>query len=110
MVPGTLALARQVMEALGRRDLAAVIAVADGEVELHSFFAQLGGGGVYRGHDGTRQYVSDLTDAWDLVRADVDDGDRDPGRWMLTRRQGKVVRFRAFREPERALEAVGLVA
>jgi hypothetical protein len=35
----TLELARQVMEALGRRDLSTLIDWADPEVEWHSFFA-----------------------------------------------------------------------
>ena len=75
--------------------------------------------------------MSDLTDAWEIVRADVDEAlgvgdvavlvgrihyrgkgsgieDETPAGWMLKFRQGKVVHFRAFREPERALEAAGL--
>jgi ketosteroid isomerase-like protein len=31
-----------------------------------------------------------------------------PAGWMLKFRDGRVVCFRAFREPERALEALGL--
>jgi hypothetical protein len=50
-----------------------VIALTDPEVEWHSFFAGLGSEGVYYGQDGTRQYMGDLNDAWDVVRADVDD-------------------------------------
>ncbi|HEY2182015.1 MAG TPA: nuclear transport factor 2 family protein [Solirubrobacteraceae bacterium] len=124
--------AGQVMDALARRDVARVIALTDPEVEWHSFFAALGeAGSVYRGHDGTRQYMSDLDDAWEIVRADVDEalgvGDiailigrihyRGSGSgietstaagWMLKLRQGKVLCFRAFREPERALEVLGL--
>jgi ketosteroid isomerase-like protein len=68
----TIRLARQVMNALGRREASALIALADPDVEWHSFFAQLGEGGVYRGHDGTREYMRDLGDAWEIVRADVD--------------------------------------
>lgn len=124
-------LARQVMDTLSRRDLSGLIALADPEVEWHSFFAQLGEGGVYRGHDGTQQYLGDLNDAWEVVRADVDEGigvgevavlvgrihyrgrgsgveDESPAGWMLKFRRGKLVCFRAFREPEQALEAVGL--
>jgi ketosteroid isomerase-like protein len=127
----TVELARGVMAALGRRDLETLIDSADPEVEWHSFFAQLGEGGVYRGHVGTREYMRDLGDAWEIVRADVDDaiavGDvavlvgrihyRGKGSgietetaagWMLKFRHGKVIRFRAFREPEEALEAAGL--
>src|SRR2546421_3435468 len=70
----TVELARQVMDALSRRDLEGLIAFADPEIEWHSFFAELGEGGVYRGHDGTRRYINDLNEAWEIVRADVDDG------------------------------------
>jgi len=60
----TVELARQVMDALSRRDLERLIAFADPHVEWHSFFAELGERGVYRGHDGTRRYMSDLKEAW----------------------------------------------
>ena len=127
----TLELADQVMEALGRRDLSTLLASADPEVEWHSFFAQLGEGGVYRGYDGTREYMRDLNDAWEIVRADTDDGiavgaiavfvgrihyrgkgsgieTETAAGWMLKFRDGKVIRFRAFRDPEEALERIGL--
>jgi ketosteroid isomerase-like protein len=124
--------ARRVMEALSRGDLETMVSFADPGVEWHSFFANLGEeGGVYRGHDGTREYVSDLRDAWEIVRADIDDaiavGDvallvgrihyrgkgsgietESPAGWMLRFHDGRLIRFRAFREPEKALEAVGL--
>jgi ketosteroid isomerase-like protein len=121
---------RQVMEALGQRDAERLIALSDRDVEWHSLFA-LGEEGMYVGHDGTRRYMSDLSDAWEIGRADVDDalgiGDvavlvgrihyrgrgsgvesESPVGWMLKFRHGKVICFRAFREPEEALEAVGL--
>ena len=124
-------LARRVMDALSRRDLSRVIALADPAIEWHSFFAELGDEGVYRGHDGMRQYMRDLNDAWEVVRADVDDtvgvGDvavlighihyrgrhsgietETPAGWMLKFRHGRVVCIRAFREPEQALEGLGL--
>jgi ketosteroid isomerase-like protein len=124
-------LAGEVIEALNERDLSRMLALADPEVEWHSFFAELGEGGVYRGHEGTRRWLGDLADAWEIVRADADDliavGDvavlvgrihfrgrgsgvetESPTGWMLKFRDGKVIRFRAFRDPEQALEAVGL--
>jgi ketosteroid isomerase-like protein len=127
----TLELARQAMDALSRRDLARLIALADPDIEWHSFFAALTEEGMYRGHEGTRRYMHDLDDAWEVVRADLDDalavGDvavlvgrihyrgrnsgaetETPVGWMLKFRDGKLLRFRAFREPEHALEAVGL--
>ena len=123
-------LAREVLAALGTRDPSRLIALSDPEVEWHSFFA-LSEGGVYRGHDGTRRYMSDLTDAWEIGRAEVDDAlgiadvavlvgrihyrgkgsgveSTSPAGWMLKFRNGKLIRFRAFREPAQALEAVGL--
>ena len=48
------------MDALSPRDLSRLIALSDPEIEWHSFFAELGGGGVYRGHSGTRRYIDDL--------------------------------------------------
>jgi ketosteroid isomerase-like protein len=127
----TLGQAKRVMDALSRRDLSRLLSFADPEVEWQSFFAELGEGGVYRGHDGTREYLSDLDDAWEIVRADVDDGvavgdvavvvgrihycgktsgieTESAAGWMLKFRGGRVIRFRAFREPEKALEAAGL--
>ena len=131
MSQANVELAVQVMDALGRRDISRVIALTDPEVEWHSFFAELGDKGVYLGHEGTRQYMRDLNDAWEIVRADIDDrlgvGDvavligrihyrgrssgieaETPAGWMLKFRHGLVVCFRAFREPEQALEALGL--
>jgi ketosteroid isomerase-like protein len=124
-------LARAVLDALGERDDARLIALSHPEVEWHSFFAMGEGGGMYRGHEGARTYMKNLTDAFEIGRADVDDGlglgdvvvlvgrihyrgkgsgveSESPAGWMLKFRDGKLRRFRAFREPEQALEAVGL--
>ena len=92
-------LAGEVMDALSRRDVSQLIAVADPEVEWHSLFAELGGGGVYRGHSGTRRYISDLSEAWEIMRADVDAG---IGVGEVALLVGRI------REPEKALEAAGL--
>jgi ketosteroid isomerase-like protein len=127
----TIELARQALDALGRRDISRVIELTDPEIEWHSFFAELGDEGAYRGHDGTRQYMHDLNDAWEIVRADIDDGlgvgdvallvgrlhyrGRSSGvetetsaGWMLKFRKGRVVEFWAFREPERVLGTLDL--
>ena len=126
----TLELARKVLEALGTRDAARLIALSDPGVEWYSFFA-MSEGGAYRGHDGARRYMSDLDDAFEVGLAEVDSalevGDvavlvgrihyrgkgsgvesASPAGWMLKFRDGKLICFRAFREPEQALEAVGL--
>jgi len=126
-------LARTVLDALGRRDVLRLVDLCDPEVRWHSFFAEVafGRGGGYTGHDGIQQYVSDLNDAWEIVRGEVDDGigvgdiallvgrihyrgkgsgveSASPAGWMFKFRDRKVLRFRAFREPEEVLEAAGL--
>lgn len=126
MSADNVAVARQVLEALGRFGADEVIPLADPDVEWHSLFAF---GGVYRGHAGTRQFMRDLDEAWDVGRAEVDDclgvGDtallvgrihyrgkgsgvesETPVLWILRFRAGKVVSFRAFRDPEAVFAAI----
>lgn len=126
-----LEVARRVIDAVEQRDLAGLIELTDLEVEWRSAFVVGGTGGVYRGHAGMREYVQDMNDAWEIVRLDVDhelgvgdvvlfvgrihyrgkgsgvEAESESG-YMLKFRAGKVIRFRPFREPEKALEAVGL--
>ena len=122
---------RAAIDAVARQDLTRLIELADPEVEWHSFLAQLGEGGVYRGHDGLRQYVEDLRDAWEFLRTDVDDFlavgavvvvvgrlryrgkgsgvETESAAGYVTRfRDGRLVYMRAFRDPEEALMALGL--
>ena len=130
MAPKTLDLARRALNHLSDGEFDELIAMTDPDVRWHSFFADVGMGGVYSGHEGMREYARDLHDAWDIVRVEIDDalavGDavllvgrihyrgktsgvetKDPAGWTLTFRNGKVVRFRAFRDPERALQDLG---
>jgi ketosteroid isomerase-like protein len=127
-----LAAAREVLATLGERDADKLIALSHPDVEWYSLFA-LSEKGVYRGHEGTRRYMRDLNDAFEISRAtrtEVHDalaiGDivllvgrihyRGKGSgvestsrvgWTLKFRQGKLVRFRAFRDPEQVLEGLG---
>jgi ketosteroid isomerase-like protein len=119
------------MDALGARDLDRLVALSEPGVEWHSFFAALGEGTAYRGHDGTAQYLRDLDDAFESAYAEIDGAlttgqvtllagrlryrGRDSGveaaadaGWMLQFRAGKLVMFRAFRDPERVFARVGL--
>jgi ketosteroid isomerase-like protein len=124
-------LAGEVLEAITRRDLSRLIALTDPDVEWQSFFALGEAGGVYRGHDGIRQYVSDLYDAWEIVRPEANErlgvGEvavligrvhyrgkasgvetESPAGWVFKFRNGRVQLFRAFQEPEQTLETLGL--
>src|SRR6186713_1163245 len=123
-------MAGRVLDALAQRDVSLLIDLSDPEVRWHSFFAEVtfGTGGGYHGHDGIRQYVSDLNDAWEIVRGEVDDalgvGDiallvgrihyrgktsgvetASPAGWIFRFRRERVVLFRAFRDPDQALVA-----
>jgi len=121
----------QVIDAVARQDLSRLIELTDPEVEWQSFMADLGGGGTYRGHDGIHQYLQDVSEAWDLLLSEVEDtlvvGDlvlvvaqvryrgkgsrveaRSPAGFLVKLRGGRVLKIRAFRDPEHALEAVGL--
>jgi ketosteroid isomerase-like protein len=124
-------LASEVLDAITRRDLSRLITLTDPDVEWQSFFALGETGGVYRGHDGIRQYVSDLYDAWEIVRPEANErlgvGEvavligrvhyrgkasgvetESPAGWVFKFRDGRVQLFRAFQEPEQTLETLGL--
>ena len=60
--------------ALNREDLDALLEIADPSVEYVSYLASLSGGvGTYRGHDGIRQFLRDLADAWEWFKVEVDE-------------------------------------
>jgi ketosteroid isomerase-like protein len=121
---------RRLMAAIAERDLAGLLALTDPQVKWQSFFA-LGQGGVYRGHEAMSQYVRDLDEAFEWIRPEVSSmlhvgdlvvgvgqvGYRGRGSgveaaslagWVFKFRGGKLLAFRAFSEPQQALEAVGL--
>ena len=120
-------LAHDVIDAVERRDLDALIDLTDPQVEWHSAFAV---GGHYQGHEGMRRYVRDMKDAWEIVRLDVDHElgvdevvifvgrihyrgkgsgveDESQAGYVLRFRAGKVILFRPFRDPVEALASLG---
>ena len=54
---------RRGVEAGNSRDIEVLIATADPSIELHSSMTTPGGA-VYHGHDGLREYIRDLQDAF----------------------------------------------
>jgi hypothetical protein len=124
-----LKVVRRLLDAICERDLESLLELTDPEIEWDSFFALQGE--AYHGHDGIRQYLTDIHEAFEDLRPEIGDlldgGEvvigvgrvhyrgRSSGvetestaGWMLKFRDGKVLRFRAFSEPEQRLEAVGL--
>jgi ketosteroid isomerase-like protein len=51
------------MAAFNARDIEALIALCDPDIELYSAFAAVGGA-IYHGHDGLRNWHRDLREAW----------------------------------------------
>jgi ketosteroid isomerase-like protein len=121
----------RIAAALARRDVAFYLEVSDPEVEWHTSLSVVSEGGAYHGHEGIRQYMSDIDETFDSFEAtldkvlDVGDLVLAVGRlhyrgkasgvemdaqlgWIFRFREGKLVSLRAFRDPENALAAVGL--
>jgi ketosteroid isomerase-like protein len=120
-------------DANNRRDVEALLAELDADVEWRSaVLGSLGGEAtVHRGHDGVREMLRDLYEAFSEFQVsfyDIRDlGDRVVaiGRW-ITRgeesgvettpplasvvdfRNGKAIRVRSYLDPNEALEAAGL--
>jgi ketosteroid isomerase-like protein len=123
--------ARQTFEAIRRRDIDGLVEFYDPDIEfqpLTGMEVELGG---YLGHTGVRRYLEEAAEVWDVMLPHADDlravGDHvvilggcavrgrgsgavsdNPMAWVLTFRDGKVTRHRAYRTSEEALEAVGL--
>ena len=114
-----------------RRDLEALLALLDAEVEWHAALPMLGGDAVYRGHDGIRAFFTevwevlgdtsfnfpDIRDAGDKVVAlghfrarGVASGvaTETPFAYVVEFKKGKVARVRSYLDPNEALEAAGL--
>jgi ketosteroid isomerase-like protein len=62
MAEHNVELTRRLAAAYNAHDVETFIAACDPSVEFHAAIAAVGG--VYRGHDGIREYFRDLEDAW----------------------------------------------
>ena len=122
---------REIAAALGQRDVDRFLELTDPAVEWHSSISVISEGGAYHGHEGVRQYLRDVDETFESLSAtmdqmlDVGDLVLAVGRlhyrgkasgveqaahfgWVYRFRNGKLVYLRAFRDPEQALEAVGV--
>ena len=120
-------------EALKRRDVEAALAELDPDVEWHpAMAAALGGGAtVYRGHEGMRELLRDMYEAFTEIDAEFSEI-RDLGEqivaigrrrargkasgaetetplcYVMEFKNGKMIRVRSYLDPKEALEAAGL--
>jgi ketosteroid isomerase-like protein len=117
--------------AFNRRDLDALLALADPDIELLSRIAEVEGGGPYRGHDGVRSWWESLFSISPDYSAELEEV-RDLGKVTLARvhnrghglgsdapmgetswdviewRRKKAIWWGSYRSEDDALEAAGL--
>jgi len=120
-------LVRRMFEAFARRDLDAMVATMDQEIEFLPVTANITTGGVpYRGHDGIARYLVDVAGVWPELRVFPHDlreqGDAvvalgrviargggmildRPTGWVFTIRDGKIARGRVYASHDEALAA-----
>jgi ketosteroid isomerase-like protein len=67
----SIEVARRSFEAWNRGDTETWIESWDEEAEFHPMRARLEGG-AYRGHQGLRRFISEMSEEWDEVRFEVD--------------------------------------
>ena len=122
-------------DANNRRDVGALLEELDADVEWQSVvLGSLGGEAtVHRGHEGVREMLRDLYEAFSEFRVEFSEirdlGDRvvGIGRWVtrgeesgvettpplasvVDFKNGKAIRVRSYLDPQEALEAAGLRA
>jgi ketosteroid isomerase-like protein len=123
--------ARQSFERICARDIEALLELYDPAIDFEPLTGMQVESGGYHGHAGVRRYLEEAAQVWEEMLPHADDvravGDDvvilggcavrgrgsgaisdEPMAWVLTMRNGRVVRHRAFRSRSDALEAVGL--
>ena len=125
-------MARRFAEAITRCDRDSAVAVCHPEIEFSSVLGI--SGRAYLGHDGIHQYFEDIESAWKEWRVEVERVEEgEDGRVVIvmmmhasgkgsgatlaartahvwTLRDGRLFRNQPYRDPEQALEDVGLSA
>jgi ketosteroid isomerase-like protein len=122
---------RRSLAAIGDGDVEELLSLYAPEIEFLPLTGTHVGRGGYRGHSGVRDYFAEAEAVWDVVRPEPDAmhavGDdvivfghcairgkaskletREAMAWVITVRDGRIVRHRVFRTGEEALEAAGL--
>ena len=135
MMRGNVQTVRKAFDAFVRRDVDALLAIMDPEVEFAAPVTQalVGRPGPYRGHEGVREYFADVAKAWEELEVflheyhESDDGrvlvvgrvrtrDRngeqleEPVQWAWTISDGRIVAGQVFSDRVAALAATGIAA
>jgi ketosteroid isomerase-like protein len=121
---------RRAFDAFSRRDVEALLALADEEIEFRPATARVAGRGEpYRGHAGMRAYMSDVARIWQELRTEpsqlLEEGELvvvvgrvyawgvgrvidSPAGWVFRVRDGLLVYGAVFDTRREAMEAAGL--
>jgi ketosteroid isomerase-like protein len=126
-----VAVARKTFQAICSRDIDGLLELYDPDIEFLPLTGTRIESGGYAGHAGVRDYFTEVDEVWEEMQPYADDlrtvGDDvvilggcavrgrgsgarsdNPMAWVLTLRDGKVIRHRGFATREEALDAVGL--
>ena len=123
---------RRAFDAIRRRDIEALLTLYDPQIEFLPLTGTRVETGGYAGHAGVRSYFEEVAEVWEEMRpyaettrpvgghvvvlggcavrgigsgAESDD----PMAWVITVRNGKIIRHRGYHTAEEALDAVALV-
>jgi ketosteroid isomerase-like protein len=122
---------RRTFDAVCRRDIESLLEFYDPDIEYLPLTGTRVESGGYRGHSGVRDYFEEAGEIWEQMHPHADEvrtvGDHvvvlggcavrgrgsgaesdTPMAWVLTMRDGKVIRHRGYATRGEALEAVGL--
>jgi len=122
---------RWTFEAICDEDIDRLLGYYDERVEFLPLTGTLVESGGYIGHRGVRDYFEECAEVWELMQPHADDlravgdqvvvlggcavrgkgsgaGSDNPMAWVITLRDGRVIRHRGFATREEALDAVGL--
>jgi ketosteroid isomerase-like protein len=122
---------RRAFEAIGRRDMDALLRLYQPNAEFRPLTGTLVESGGYHGHEGIRAYFEEIDPVWDQMLPHADDlrahGDlvvvvggcvvrgRESGAetdaamaWVFRVRDGRIASHQAFADAEEALSAAGL--
>jgi ketosteroid isomerase-like protein len=123
-------LVREAYEAFSKRDLDALVKIADPQIEIHTVTGMVAGRDEpYRGHEGIEEYLSDVGKLWDEIELMPSDfhelsdsrlvvfgrvrARRElavidaPNAWLWEVGEGRIRSARVFGDPQSARELLG---
>jgi ketosteroid isomerase-like protein len=131
MADSDVEIIHRAFEAIGNRDIDALVRLYEPNAEFRPLTGTLVESGGYRGHEGIRAYFEEVDDVWDqmlphadatrskgglvvviggcMVRGRESGAETDTAMaWVFHVREGRIASHRAFTDASEALSAAGL--